>query len=41
MWNHAPAMFDMTQLQRVEWPRFDEDEMPDLLAYLRTLKDRR
>jgi cytochrome c2 len=41
MWNHAPAMFDMTQQQRVEWPRFDEDEMPDLLAYLRTLKDRR
>jgi len=41
MWNHAPAMFDVTQLQNVEWPRFEDDEMPDLLAYLRTLKAQR
>jgi len=41
MWNHAPAMFDVTRLQRVEWPRFEDDEMPDLLAYIRALKDSR
>jgi cytochrome c2 len=41
MWNHAPAMFDVTQSRRVEWPRFEGNEMPDLLAYLRTLGGRR
>ena len=37
MWNHAPAMFDVAQSQNVEWPRFEQDEMRDLWAYLRTL----
>lgn len=37
MWNHAPAMFDVAQVQRVEWPRFEGDEMRDLSAYLRAL----
>lgn len=40
MWNHAPAMFDVAQSQRVEWPRFEGDEMRDLAAYLRTLARR-
>jgi cytochrome c2 len=37
MWNHAPAMFDRAQLERVEWPRFEHDEMRDLAEYLRSL----
>ena len=37
MWNHAPAMYDRTQLERVEWPRFEGEEMRDLSAYLQRL----
>ena len=37
MWNHAPAMFSITESQNVEWPRFEGDEMRDLSAYLQTL----
>ncbi|MBI4501589.1 MAG: c-type cytochrome [Gemmatimonadetes bacterium] len=37
MWNHAPAMFTITQSQNVEWPRFEGDEMRDLSAYLQAL----
>jgi hypothetical protein len=37
MWNHAPAMFDVAQSRRVDWPRFERDEMRDLSAYLRGL----
>jgi len=40
MWNHAPEMFDVTQSQRVEWPRFEGDEMRDLAAYLAALARR-
>lgn len=40
MWNHAPAMFDVTQSRRVEWPRFEADEMRDLAAYLSALAGR-
>lgn len=36
MWNHAPAMYDRAQVQKVEWPRFEGDEMRDLSEYLRT-----
>ncbi|MBI1967508.1 MAG: c-type cytochrome [Gemmatimonadetes bacterium] len=39
MWNHAPAMFDVAQQQRVEWPRFEGDEMRDLAEYLRSLAE--
>lgn len=38
MWNHAPAMYDRVQLERVEWPRFEGDEMRDLSVYLRNLR---
>ncbi len=40
MWNHAPEMFDVTQSRRVEWPRFEGDEMRDLAAYLAVLARR-
>lgn len=41
MWNHAPAMYDRVQVENVEWPRFDEDEMRDLAEYLRRLVGKR
>jgi mono/diheme cytochrome c family protein len=37
MWNHAPAMYDQIRDADVEWPRFEDDEMRDLAAYLRAL----
>ncbi len=37
MWNHAPAMYDRIQSERVDWPRFEAEEMRDLSAYLRNL----
>lgn len=41
MWNHAPAMYDLIEVQGVEWPSFQGDEMRDLTAYLRDLAARR
>jgi len=41
MWDHAPAMYDRTQLQHLEWPRFEGDEMRDLSAYLQALASSR
>jgi mono/diheme cytochrome c family protein len=35
MWNHAPAMYDLIQLEW--WPRFEGEEMRDLSVYLRSL----
>jgi mono/diheme cytochrome c family protein len=37
MWNHAPAMYTVIQLEQVEWPRFEGTEMRDLAVYLRSL----
>jgi len=37
MWNHAPAMYDRAQVQKIEWPGFENDEMRDLAEYLRKL----
>jgi cytochrome c len=41
MWDHAPAMYDLTQVQRVEWPIFEGDEMQDLAVYLQSLASER
>ena len=41
MWDHAPAMYDLTQVQRVEWPVFEGDEMQDLSVYLHSLASNR
>lgn len=41
MWNHAPAMFDVAQTRRLDWPRFENDEMRDLAEYLRRLAQQR
>jgi mono/diheme cytochrome c family protein len=37
MWNHAPAMYTVVQLEHVDWPRFEGTEMRDLAVYLRSL----
>ncbi len=41
MWNHAPGMYDLTQVQQAEWPLFEGNEMRDLSVYLRTLASKR
>ncbi len=35
MWNHASAMERHMRQFNISWPRFDGDEMDDLLAYVR------
>jgi mono/diheme cytochrome c family protein len=37
MWNHAPAMYAVIQLEQVDWPRFEGVEMRDLAVYLSDL----
>lgn len=39
MWDHAPAMYDLAQLRRANWPRFEGDEMRHLSVYLRSLAE--
>ncbi len=39
MWDHAPAMYDLSQLQHAEWPLFEGDEMRDLSVFLRNLTE--
>lgn len=33
-WNHIPLMFDAYQEMKAVWPRFEDDEMRDLVSYL-------
>lgn len=35
MWNHAPAMEAYMRKMKMPWPQFKENEMNDLLAYIR------
>jgi cytochrome c2 len=35
MWNHAPEMHEQMAEYGVPWPKFEEGEMEDLVAYLR------
>jgi len=39
MWDHAPAMYDLAQQRRADWPRFEGDEMRHLSVYLRSLAE--
>jgi cytochrome c551/c552 len=41
LWNHAQTMFREMDATRVEWPTMSEQEMVDLLLYLRTSVGRR
>ncbi len=36
MWNHAPAMRQKFHDNQPAWPRFDDDEMRDLVEFLRS-----
>jgi mono/diheme cytochrome c family protein len=36
MWNHAPHMWDEMGLHQIPWPRFEPQELADLLAFLTT-----
>lgn len=36
MWNHAPAMEKTLRDTQVTWPRFEDDEMRDLVEFLRS-----
>lgn len=36
MWNHAPAMAKKVRESGFQWPRFADDEMRDLVAFLRS-----
>jgi mono/diheme cytochrome c family protein len=36
MWNHAPAMQQRLREQQIAWPRFEGDEMRDLVTVLRS-----
>lgn len=36
MWNHAPAMEKTLRDEQVTWPRFEDDEMRDLVEFLRS-----
>ncbi|HLG18025.1 MAG TPA: c-type cytochrome [Blastocatellia bacterium] len=36
MWNHAPAMEQLVQEKGLPWPKFEGDEMRDLVEYLKT-----
>lgn len=38
MWNHAPVMEELMKAGGQEWPRFEGDEMRDLVEYLKSLK---
>ena len=38
MWNHAPVMEEKIAAKIMRWPKFTEDEMTDLYAYIRTLR---
>jgi len=38
MWNHAPVMEKFMEVGKQEWPRFEENEMRDLVEYLRSIQ---
>jgi cytochrome c2 len=38
MWNHAPEMEKMVTEMDQMWPRFEKDEMKELIAYIQSLR---
>jgi hypothetical protein len=36
MWNHAPTMEKLVQEKGLQWPKFEGDEMRDLVEYIRS-----
>ncbi len=37
MWNHAPQMHELMAEHGVPWPKFEEGDMEDLIAFLQRL----
>lgn len=37
LWNHAPQMWEKFRQRKLEWPRFTETEMNDLIVFLYSL----
>ena len=35
MWNHAPIMEKLTEAKRLPWPKFESDEMRDLVEFIK------
>jgi hypothetical protein len=38
LWRHGPSMLQQMQSKNMQWPRFKEQEMSDLIAYLNSGK---
>ncbi len=38
MWNHVPEMEKMVTELNLDWPRFEKDEMKNLIAYIQSMK---
>jgi cytochrome c551/c552 len=38
MWNHAPRMREKIGEKKLQWPKFVDDEMADLYAYLHSMR---
>jgi len=38
MWNHGESMLEMMTEAGISWPMFVDEEMPDLLAYLKSIQ---
>ena len=41
MWNHAPKMATVMQQGKIPWPEFKGKELPDLLAYLTVIREKK
>ncbi len=41
LWRHGPRMLDLMKTKGIEWPRFDGNQMADLIAYLNSSKPAR
>ena len=39
MWNHAPAMEQLVQERGLAWPKFEGNEMRDLVEFLKSPKE--
>ena len=37
MWNHAPYMMDKIRKQKLSWPKLEDNNVPDLYAFLKSI----
>ena len=38
LWEHGPRMLERMNERKISWPRFEDAEMGDLIAYMNTLQ---